>query len=50
MSEQLSSSECLALLVGCLCHDLDHRGTNNEFQMKYVLSNCLVVKSDDLSV
>jgi len=34
MSEQLSSSECLALLVGCLCHDLDHRGTNNEFQMK----------------
>jgi len=34
MSEQFSSSECLALLVGCLCHDLDHRGTNNEFQMK----------------
>ncbi|XP_047136908.1 dual 3',5'-cyclic-AMP and -GMP phosphodiesterase 11A isoform X1 [Hydra vulgaris] len=34
MSEQFSSKECLALLVGCLCHDLDHRGTNNEFQMK----------------
>ncbi|XP_066137581.1 dual 3',5'-cyclic-AMP and -GMP phosphodiesterase 11 isoform X2 [Euwallacea fornicatus] len=26
--------ECLALLIGCLCHDLDHRGTNNSFQIK----------------
>eukprot|EP00794_Sanderia_malayensis_P003350 gene3351-3839_t len=34
LSEKLSSLECLALLVGCLCHDLDHRGTNNEFQTK----------------
>ncbi|KAK8402170.1 hypothetical protein O3P69_001340 [Scylla paramamosain] len=25
---------CLALLVACLCHDLDHRGTNNSFQIK----------------
>ena len=22
------------LLVACLCHDLDHRGTNNAFQTK----------------
>ncbi|XP_019714934.1 dual 3',5'-cyclic-AMP and -GMP phosphodiesterase 11A-like isoform X2 [Hippocampus comes] len=21
-------------MVGCLCHDLDHRGTNNAFQAK----------------
>lgn len=28
--------ECLALIIGCLCHDLDHRGTNNSFQIKYV--------------
>lgn len=27
--------ECLALIIGCLCHDLDHRGTNNSFQIKY---------------
>ncbi|XP_063887618.1 cGMP-specific 3',5'-cyclic phosphodiesterase-like isoform X2 [Scylla paramamosain] len=26
--------KCLALLVACLCHDLDHRGTNNSFQIK----------------
>ncbi|XP_060569725.1 dual 3',5'-cyclic-AMP and -GMP phosphodiesterase 11A-like isoform X2 [Ruditapes philippinarum] len=30
----LSKLECLALIVGCLCHDLDHRGTNNAFQEK----------------
>ncbi|XP_033757234.1 cGMP-specific 3',5'-cyclic phosphodiesterase-like isoform X2 [Pecten maximus] len=28
--------EVLTLLVGCLCHDLDHRGTNNAFQVKVV--------------
>ncbi|XP_049817305.1 dual 3',5'-cyclic-AMP and -GMP phosphodiesterase 11 isoform X2 [Aethina tumida] len=27
-------SECLALMIACLCHDLDHRGTNNSFQIK----------------
>lgn len=27
--------ECLALIIACLCHDLDHRGTNNSFQIKY---------------
>lgn len=26
--------EILGLLVACLCHDLDHRGTNNSFQTK----------------
>ncbi|KAF4521720.1 hypothetical protein B566_EDAN012168 [Ephemera danica] len=26
--------ECLALVIACLCHDLDHRGTNNSFQIK----------------
>lgn len=24
----------MGLLVACLCHDLDHRGTNNAFQTK----------------
>uniref|UniRef100_H3A1Y1 Phosphodiesterase n=1 Tax=Latimeria chalumnae TaxID=7897 RepID=H3A1Y1_LATCH len=32
--EILTDTEILALLVGCLCHDLDHRGTNNAFQAK----------------
>ncbi|OCT63627.1 hypothetical protein XELAEV_18044725mg [Xenopus laevis] len=32
--EVLSDIEILALIVGCLCHDLDHRGTNNAFQAK----------------
>ncbi len=26
--------EVLGLLVACLCHDLDHRGTNNAYQTK----------------
>ena len=34
MSEKLTELEKLALLVGCFCHDLDHRGTNNAFQSK----------------
>ncbi|XP_075036655.1 dual 3',5'-cyclic-AMP and -GMP phosphodiesterase 11A isoform X2 [Mixophyes fleayi] len=32
--EILTDTEILAVLVGCLCHDLDHRGTNNAFQAK----------------
>ncbi|XP_040296693.1 dual 3',5'-cyclic-AMP and -GMP phosphodiesterase 11A [Bufo bufo] len=32
--EILTETEILAVLVGCLCHDLDHRGTNNAFQAK----------------
>lgn len=34
MNKYLSNLECLGLIVGCLCHDLDHRGTNNAFQTK----------------
>lgn len=30
----MTDLEILGLLVACLCHDLDHRGTNNAFQMK----------------
>jgi len=26
--------EVLAMVIACLCHDLDHRGTNNKFQAK----------------
>jgi len=26
--------EAMVLIVACLCHDLDHRGTNNTFQQK----------------
>ncbi|GLH03324.1 Phosphodiesterase, partial [Gryllus bimaculatus] len=32
--KSLGEIECLALLIACLCHDLDHRGTNNSFQIK----------------
>ncbi|XP_067020577.1 dual 3',5'-cyclic-AMP and -GMP phosphodiesterase 11A-like [Acropora muricata] len=34
MNKYLTNLECLGLIVGCLCHDLDHRGTNNAFQTK----------------
>lgn len=26
--------QALSLLIACFCHDLDHRGTNNSFQME----------------
>jgi dual 3',5'-cyclic-AMP and -GMP phosphodiesterase 11 len=32
MSQQFSDVEVFALLVGSLCHDIDHRGTTNQFQ------------------
>ena len=28
--------EMLALFVACLCHDIDHRGTTNSFQVSSV--------------
>lgn len=31
--------EILALFVSCMCHDLDHRGTNNSFQVASVREN-----------
>ncbi|XP_077287687.1 cGMP-specific 3',5'-cyclic phosphodiesterase-like [Arctopsyche grandis] len=34
MDRFMSELEILGLLVACLCHDLDHRGTNNAFQTK----------------
>ena len=33
---QLSDIEVLALFFSCLCHDIDHRGTNNAFQVSSV--------------
>jgi len=30
----LGEIEVLSLIMACLCHDLDHRGTNNSFQIK----------------
>lgn len=27
-------NECLALFIGALCHDLDHRGKNNKFMLE----------------
>ena len=33
--------EMLALFVSCLCHDLDHRGTTNSFQVSSVRSLAL---------
>ena len=32
----LTDLEVLALFFSCLCHDIDHRGTNNSFQISSV--------------
>nr|CAD7448724.1 unnamed protein product [Timema bartmani] len=34
-SAPLMGLEALALLVSCLCHDLDHRGTTNSFHTRH---------------
>ncbi|CAD5215262.1 unnamed protein product [Bursaphelenchus okinawaensis] len=34
VKESLSDLERLSLLVACLCHDIDHRGTTNAFQLQ----------------
>lgn len=34
MERFMTDLEIFGLLVACLCHDLDHRGTNNSFQTK----------------
>ncbi|XP_075871079.1 cGMP-dependent 3',5'-cyclic phosphodiesterase isoform X2 [Nelusetta ayraudi] len=33
LSNYLEEIEIMALFVSCMCHDLDHRGTNNSFQV-----------------
>ncbi|XP_006628196.2 cGMP-dependent 3',5'-cyclic phosphodiesterase isoform X1 [Lepisosteus oculatus] len=33
LSKYLEDIEIFALFVSCMCHDLDHRGTNNSFQV-----------------
>ncbi|XP_076446351.1 cGMP-dependent 3',5'-cyclic phosphodiesterase-like [Babylonia areolata] len=34
LANYLDDIELLALFVSCLCHDIDHRGTTNSFQVK----------------
>lgn len=36
VKKALSDLERFALLVACLCHDIDHRGTTNAFQLQSV--------------
>ncbi|KAJ8915032.1 hypothetical protein NQ315_016007 [Exocentrus adspersus] len=43
-------TECLALMIACLCHDLDHRGTNNSFQIKIIRVLEEAILSTDLAV
>ena len=32
LSKYLTPLELMAMIVACICHDLDHRGTNNSFE------------------
>ncbi|EUB60708.1 3',5'-cyclic-AMP phosphodiesterase [Echinococcus granulosus] len=34
MEAVFSELECLSIIIACLSHDLDHRGTNNQFQIR----------------
>jgi len=31
--EGLGAISCIGLIIACLCHDIDHRGTNNKYQV-----------------
>ncbi|GBG27136.1 cAMP-specific 3',5'-cyclic phosphodiesterase [Hondaea fermentalgiana] len=44
----LKASDVLALLVGALCHDLGHPGTNNDFQISS--GSSLAILYNDISV
>ena len=37
MDRFMDDLEVFGLLVACLCHDLDHRGTNNSYQTKVTM-------------
>lgn len=39
LKELMPPKEQLALIIASMCHDLDHRGTNNSFQTKWVQSS-----------
>lgn len=34
LAQYLDEYEVLSLMIACFCHDLDHRGTNNMFEVK----------------
>ena len=38
MDRFMDDLEVFGLLVACLCHDLDHRGTNNSYQTKVTMT------------
>lgn len=40
MAIRCRNLEILSLMVATLCHDLDHRGTNNAFQVSAVRRTC----------
>lgn len=40
VKSSLTELERLSLLVACLCHDIDHRGTTNAFQLQSVRRCC----------
>jgi len=44
MKGTFNDLEVLGMFVGCLCHDLDHRGTNNSFQEKYAPFACYLTQ------
>ncbi|KAF9807615.1 hypothetical protein SFRURICE_008828 [Spodoptera frugiperda] len=49
MERFMSDLEILGLLVACLCHDLDHRGTNNAFQTKTEMLCGMMMTACDVS-
>ena len=46
----LTDLEVLALFISCLCHDIDHRGTNNAFQVSSVSGRGCGWSNDSLTL
>uniref|UniRef100_A0A0L8HM88 Phosphodiesterase n=1 Tax=Octopus bimaculoides TaxID=37653 RepID=A0A0L8HM88_OCTBM len=48
MKKYFSDFEMVVILVACLCHDLDHRGTNNDYEVKTASKLATIYSSSTL--
>lgn len=48
MKRYFSDFEMVVILVACLCHDLDHRGTNNDYEVKTASKLATIYSSSTL--
>ncbi|CAB1352660.1 unnamed protein product [Coregonus sp. 'balchen'] len=50
LSNYLEDIEMFALFVSCMCHDLDHRGTNNSFQRHHFAQTIAILNTQGCNI